>query len=219
MTKDQGPATPIFAWLGAAGVLGFAVLIGVLSLRNGVRHSSNFGLGIVVLSSLAGAVVAVFGILTAVFSALDWRRCSIAQRFWGVSVALLALLGPYFMTRAVPGLSAMVERRDFEEFGPARLRQAVADVLKLADNHQLGSKWDGRFLSPNQVPPVILEFIPDCYVIGIEGDGMHHHALTIRTDGLGSFRGGYMILPTNSPFVPPLSRRVADGFYYFHTRN
>jgi len=113
----------------------------------------------------------------------------------------------------------MVERRNFEEFGPVRLRQAVADVLKLADNHQLAGKWDGRFLSPNQVPPVILEFIPDCDVIGIEGDGIHHHALTIRTDGLGSFRGGYMILPTGSSFVPSSSRRIADGFYYFHTRN
>ena len=103
----------------------------------------------------------------------------------------------------------MSERRDFETAGPEALRLAAKDLVLSAAHKSYEVRWFGGEVPAEDVPTVIQRFIPAAaYVTADE------HGVVIVTDGLGGWRGGYMITPPGSAFVPRRSRRIADGFYY-----
>ena len=196
-------------WLTSAALMALALSVAVLGLRHGVRHDSNSGSLLGMLFMAGGALVTAAGLATLFGALVSWRASTPAWRWSGVVVALLALGAPWQSFRALHCLAGIAERRDFEEAHPGQLRLAVKELVLSAAHKDYTQRWFGGEVPAHEVPPVIHRFIPGAAYVTVD-----EHGIVMVTDGLGAWRGGYMITPPGSDFVPPNSRRITDGFYY-----
>lgn len=196
-------------WLTSVALMALASSVAGLGLRHGVRHDSNSASLLGLLFMVGGGVVTAAGLATLFWPLVSWRASSPAWRWSGIAVALLALWAPWQSSRALRCLAGIAERRDFEKAHPGQLRLAVKELVLSAAHKDYDHRWFGGEIPAHEVPPVIHGFIPGAAYVTVD-----EHGIVMVTDGLGGWRGGYMITPPGSDFVPKNSRRITDGFYY-----
>lgn len=190
----------------------FATAI-VWSASGGVRHKGNFGALEVLAMWLGSYLVAAAGLATLIWVYLSFRAASSAWRWSGLGMGVVALLMPFLFLPAMSAIRDAVECRDFEKAGPGQLRQAVADLIRSAASKNYQLRYFGGEVPAHEIPPVIHQFIPNTSYVTVDEQGV-----VLVTDGMGGWRGGYMITPPGSNLVPQKSRPIADGFFYVTTQ-
>ena len=178
-------------------------------LNQGVRHDSNGVASLGLLMILGGGITGAAGLASFFGLLISHREISVSWRVGGLIVCALALVTPWRALRLHPHFARHGERRDFEATGAESLRRAAQDLVLSAANKEYGVRWFGKEVPPEEVPDAIRRFIPNAAYVTVD-----EHGVVIVTDGLGGWRGGYMITPVGSDYLPKQSRQIAEGFFY-----
>ncbi len=127
----------------------------------------------------------------------------------GFLVGISGIVIPWATWQIMPAVSTYSERQDFESAGSHILRDAADLLVQRSSLREYPFRWFGGEVPPAEIPEPIQNFIPQATYVTANDQGV-----VIVTDGMGSWRGGYMILPTKSSFIPEKSRYISAGFYY-----
>lgn len=196
-------------WLSAIALSGCIGTIVALGLSHGVGHSSNTGAMLGLPLAVGALATSACGLATLFCSCLAFRSSSTRWRVLGICIGILCLSVPWPLFQSLPDISAVTERRDFEKAGPQALREAARQLIHDAAGRDYTHTYMGREVPSTDVPAVIRAFAPHALRVTVSD-----HYVGLLTDGLGGWRGGYAIVPAGSDYVPPHSRRIADGFHY-----
>ena len=199
-------------WLTSAALTALIVSVAWFGIRHGVRHDSNIGALFGLVAMCLGGVTVISGLATLIWVFLAFRASSLVWRWSGLAVSLLAILSPWQSHEALRYFGAITERADFEKAGADQLRLAAKELVLSAAHKDYELRWFGGEVPDHEVPSAIRNFIPGAAYVTVD-----MHCVVMVTDGLGGWRGGYMITPTGSDFIPKNSRRIANGFYYVVT--
>lgn len=201
----SNPKTPIYFTTALLIALASAVMW--FGLHHGVRHDSNFGT--LALFSIVSWLAYAVGLATVIWSLFLSRQLSPSWRLAGVVMGAFLCSAPWLRSPALQHLATIAERRDFLQADPVQLRSATQQLMQESLHKDYALRWFGAEVPAAEVPLVIRQFIPGASYVTVD-----EHGLVLVTDGMGAWRGGYMILPPCSDFIPPKSRRIADGFFY-----
>jgi hypothetical protein len=166
------------------------------------------------LALLAGGVVlwlAGFVVLGFLIRAVFLRQYSHIATF-GVATAI-CFASPFAARVTLPMVFRLAELRDLERMDVAALRSQAAQLVAENKTKSYPWRWFGGEVPPADVPPNIRRIAARAAYVTASDNGV-----VLVTDGLGSWRGGYMITPLGSTFVPPQSRRITEGFFYVTAR-
>lgn len=81
----------------------------------------------------------------------------------------------------------------------------------LSENHKSELQKTEQAYKSGDMSPLLLKFNKGNPVEVNQG-------IVFKTHGLGSWRAGYMITPTDSNYEPESSRKIMDGFYFVTSR-
>lgn len=213
-SQKKPPAQLVAALLFVLGVSIVLSLCLCLS-RGGVNHSSNsWGWEFFSMVGIGGGLTAVMGLMLLFHTLLSFTGLSNPWRILGLTLSLVALSSPWSLFTLLFQVNTTVERRDFEKAGAGQLRQTAKTLVQTSSPGEAESDgWFGREVPPKDVPPAIRDFIPSAVRIAV-----NDHGVVLVTDGMGSWRGGYMIMPEGLNSAPKNSRFITDGFYYVTAR-
>ena len=180
-------------------------------------------LGVIRASTLmsvleVGALLgAAFLWLTAVVALAVAVRELIRKRYSGAHgllfAAALAFASPLVARSTTTAFVRRAELRDLERVGVDALRNEAAALVVVSKNKQYPQRYFGAVVPRGDLPPKIRELsIRASYVAAGE------EAIVLSTDGIASWRGGYLITPTGSTFIPAESRQITDGIFYVTAR-
>ncbi len=197
---------PFVAIILACGYLGLGYAI---SLGEGIRQQS----GVHILMCFGGgAILLLIGLSLVVASiVLILRKNPHTAGAIGFAAIILAL--PPFVYRDVSSIGKKhSERRVILRIGPKSLRDAAGAVV--ASYSELDGRR-GRFGKC-----ISNENLPEPLRIFSNGDGVqvNSNGVVYMTDGLGSWRAGYLIVPSESRYEPQNPKKIMDGFYYVFTK-
>jgi hypothetical protein len=164
-----------------------------------VRLATLAGQGALWLAALVAAVSGVRAIFRG--------RYSLAGAS-GIA-ALLCFASPLVTRPMFLTILRKAELRDLEQVGLPALRTEAASLVASDWAGKYPSRWMGREVPPAKLPPALRRLSARAAYVAITGDGV-----VLAMDGLGGWRGGYMITPPDSSFVPPQSRQITEGVFY-----
>lgn len=136
------------------------------------------------------------------------------KRQWSIAGVLLLAVAtsasiPVIRPFVSEPLSRSAQIRYIDRFGRENLREAAALLMPYANNQKYPLTYLGRDIPPEECPQILVDFARG------QGFEVSEYGVTFRTHGLGSWRGGYLIVPINSTIEPEFSsqRKIIDGFY------
>ena len=183
---------------------------GLAFTLHGVIREGNNGLP-VGLAMLAGkGALWLAALVAAGFAVRDFFRghyslaaaCGIAAVLY---FACPLVTQPMFLT-----IVRKAELRDLERVGVPALRTEAVSLIASDRGREYPSRWMGREVPVAKLPPAIRRLSTRAGYVALTNEGV-----VLAMDGLGGWRGGYMITPPDSSFVPPQSRQITEGVFYF----
>jgi hypothetical protein len=157
----------------------------------------------------ASAIVA-FAIL---FALTDGRHVIRARsyKFLLIVAAVVPLcLAPFLAWKTRQVVQRASEIRDLRRFGVGTLRSEAAILIQASKEKPYEPRWFGLEVPTQDLLPTIRAAAVGAAYVTADNDGV-----VLVMDGLGGWRGGYMITPHGSKFVPKNSRAITEGVFYF----
>lgn len=175
----------------------------------GSANTTAIGLA-VVAGGTALLLVALIAVGFCVRAALNRNLSQLAA----CCVAAGALVAaPMVAKSTVATVAHRAELRDLERVGIGTLRAEAAALIATHAGKQFPQGRLGRRIPPEDVPPALRRLSAHAGSIEVSDSNVG-----FITDGLGSWRAGYIITPPHSTFVPQGAREVAEGIYYVTVR-
>lgn len=122
---------------------------------------------------------------------------------------------PLIIHATMPMFIRFAELSDLNRVGISSLRAEVKTLcaMYVEDYRRFSGGYFGGKVPSELMPPKLRELSVRAAYVSASGEGV-----VVVTDGMGGWRGGYMITPTESTYVPEGGRQITDGVFYVITR-
>ncbi len=191
----------------ATALWGYIIYTG---LAHDITHRPPMNLFVWLVLFLGGVLLSSLGAIVFGMSVFFWRRQRFIYTLIGAAVGVF-FIPTLFLTGL--GLNAVVsysERAAFQKIGLISLRQAAADLVRIAPRDETQIGYFGYIIPDSLIQPVLRQAIPKHAIYTVVDD----QGITIVTGGREGWSEGYQIMPPGSLYEPPNSRKIADGFFY-----